>query len=200
MNNHYPKLLSGKNYTFVFYAAFFALVFSSCTVNIGQSKKSSNVTSQTQDDTDGLKGSPDQSQLPTLSDHGNAYLRIVNPVNCLMREIALMEEQNMVAEQRVDPQFFGELQRLFALLTEARSVASDELWKRDWPLSIKVDVETMANSWASLSHMERDIARANTIDEYNIAYFAWMNNEFPSNPQFIRTQLGVGASEVTDRC
>lgn len=177
-----------------------ALVISSCTINVGQDRPSTNNTSLNQDIKNNLNGVAPESGLLDIESQGRIYLEIVNSVNCLMRRISLTEEENMIAENQVDPIYFDELRRLFASLAEARSVASTQLQRHDWPESIKNEIDTMANSWALVSQLELEIAEANTIDSYNTAYYNWLYNDLPSNPQFIRSQLGVGSADITDRC
>jgi hypothetical protein len=141
-----------------------------------------------------------QPPLPSEAEYGEAYLTIVNTVNCIRREIVRIEEENSVGENLVDVGYFYELTGLFRELSNARVVASRELFQIDWPISVKQEVLTLAESWEQFARIENDLGNSQDVPMYNRNYERYINNNLPSNPQFIRSELNLGSSDITDRC
>ena len=141
-----------------------------------------------------------QPPLPSEAEYGEAYLTIVNTVNCIRREIIRIEEENSIGEDLVDARYFYELTRLFRELSNARAIASRELFQIDWPISVKQEVLTLAESWEQIAMIENDLGNSQDVQMYNQNYERHINNNYPSNPQFIRSELNLGSSDITDRC
>jgi hypothetical protein len=174
------------------------LTLASCTINVGTNDDPIS-TSELEQSTPTLSGVT-QPPLPSEAEYGEAYLTIVNTVNCIRREIVRIEEENSVGENLVDVGYFYELTGLFRELSNARVVASRELFQIDWPISVKQEVLTLAESWEQLATIENGLGNSQDVPMYNRNYERYINNNLPSNPQLIRSELNLGSSDITDRC
>jgi len=133
---------------------------------------------------------------------GDAYLEIINPVNCAAKDLLAFEADNSLGDGTVDPARFDSYMTKWKALGDARQVAYRALLDAEWPADVDPEIVLLAKDWASGAQREQSISQSADVGLYNVAVQAMLANppETSGNPGYIRALLNLGTAEETDRC
>lgn len=192
---------ASKSRRLTFPALAVLMLLAGCTINLGSGSSSPSGGSENSVSADRGEG---ESQTPpqemTLEESGARYLEIINDVNCTVRRIFAIESENSLGDGTTDPAFLGEIQDLYGLLSDARVEAVRALVNEDWPESVATEVDLIARDWSVRARAERDASNAPDLGAFNLVVQGFSSLPSEGNPGYLRTLLGVGTNDETDRC